>query len=135
MNKISENETSVVLPEFTLEYEAKFSALRSKDFQKLLEDVQKSATNTPLTESVLDASAVAVENPMEKVFAITLTIRTSSWFSGGELLNELVTKILTDAKIVQYDAYDTAFERFRKSQNERFVIPSGHSTKTLKEAA
>lgn len=133
--KISDKTSTLALPEFTLAYDANFTAARSKDFQKLLEDVQAAAANIPVTETVMSASAARKENSPEKVFTITLTIRTSSWYSGGELLNELVTKILADAKIVEYSSTDTAFERFRKSQSERFVIPSGHSTRTIAEAA
>jgi hypothetical protein len=133
--KISDKTSTLTIPEFTLAYDANFTASRSKDFQKLLEDVQAAAARIQMTDEVLNASASLKENSLEKVFTVTLTIRTSSWYSGGELLNELVTKILADAKIVEYSSTDTAFERFRKSQSERFVIPSGHSTRTIAEAA
>lgn len=133
--EISEYPDAVSVPEFTLEYGANFNALRSKNFEKLLIDVQAAAASIPTSDKVLHASAQCGDNLPDKTFTIILTVRTSSWFSGGELLNELVTKILTDAEIVQYGAYDTAFERFRKSQSERFVIPAGHSTRTIQEAS
>lgn len=120
--------------QFDLECRAHFNAQKTKDFPKLLEDIQKAVDNLELTEKVFYASSGRCDEQSGNVFTVTLKIRTTSWFLGGEAGNSLINKILADAQIVQYSAKDSAFERFRKSQNDRFVIPSGHWTRDISKS-
>lgn len=140
--KISENTTTVdlpdtvALPEFYLECQASFEAERTKDFQKLLEDVQKAADKIPLTEEVSHISVGRCEyREDDNIFTITLKIRATSWFNAGEIADSHINRILADAEIVQHSAGNSALQRFNLSRNERFVIPSGHWTRDISEAA
>lgn len=121
-------------PEFILEYTSELGAPRSNDFQNFLKDVQKAAEGIAPTDEIISVTAEEVESPIQNVFAITLRIRTSSWFSGGELLNVTITKILSTAQAVEYEATDTALQRFAKSQSDRLVSRLGSTTRTIAEA-
>lgn len=122
-------------PEFIIEYISNFTAGKSKNFSEFLEEIQKAAASIPLTNEVLAVTADDLGSEFENMFAITLRIRTSSWFSGGEILNETIKKVFLTAQAVEYDVYDTALERWQKSQNERLVSRLGSNTKTIEEAA
>lgn len=135
MMKISDNTTSVAELQFTLECKANFTAMRTKDFPKLLEDVQKAAANLSTDDEILYASAGHIDNQSAKAFTITLIVKASSWYSAGVRFDELNAKILADAQIVEHRVGDSALQRYMKSQNDRFVTAAGRGIKDVSKAA
>lgn len=133
--KISTNTTTVAELQFTLECKANFTAVRTKDFPKLLEDVQKAAASLPTNDEILYAAAGRTDDQPEKVFTITLRVKASSWHSAGERFDEILAKIMEHCQIVEHRVGDSALQRYMKSQNDRFVIAAGHGTKDISKAA
>lgn len=129
----TEENFAIAESEFVLEYSSEFFAGNTKNFPEFLEELKKAAASIPLTDEVLSATADRFDSVFENMFAITLRIRTNSWFSGGDLLNETITEIFSAAKAVEYGVYDTALERWQKSQNERLVTRMGSNTRTIQE--
>lgn len=119
-------------PKFKLECSASFRARRSKNFQKLLEDIQNAAASITLDHEVFYASAAEIDNEHANTFTITLKIRSYSWYSAERRFEGLIPELLEAAHIVEHDEKDTALERFMKSQNDRLVIRAGRSVGEIK---
>lgn len=135
MMEMLENSTPIAVPEFELECRASFRALRSKDFQKLLEDVQNTVASIVLDHEVFYASAAHSDNEHANTFTVTLRIRSHSWYSAELRFEELIPTALTAAQIVEHDERDTALERFMKSQNDRLVVRAGRAFSEIKDLA
>lgn len=115
------------MPKFQLECRAHFTASRSRDFQKLLEDVREAAERLSTADEILYATAELADGHPDKTFTIILRISNSSWFDGETQLDGLVVKVLADAKIPEHGVNDSAFERYMKSQNDRLVLSAGRT--------
>jgi hypothetical protein len=114
----------------TLEYAAKFSALKNKDFPRFLEEMQTIARSVPFcSEDVSYGNAESVEEPPGNYFTIILRVSSDSWSSAERRFDELINEILAVAKTVEYQHKDTALERHMKSSNERLVSRAGQTVK------